>query len=49
MRLDGANVFHGVYEGIIEGWIDGDRVPGWLTGEEGRSEGKVLDGRIVDI
>lgn len=49
MRFDGANVFHGVYEGIIDGWIDGDRVPGWLTGEEGRSEGKVLDGRIVDI
>ena len=49
MRLEGANVFHGVYEGIIQGWVDGDRVPGWLTGEEGRSEGKVLDGRIVDI
>ena len=49
MRLDGVNVFHGVYEGIIQGWIDGDRVPGWLTGEEGRTEGKVLDGRIVDI
>jgi hypothetical protein len=47
MRFDGANVFHGVYEGIVEGWIDGGRVPGWLTGEEGRSEGKVQDGRIV--
>ena len=48
MRLEGANVFHGVFEGIVEGWIDGDRIPGWLTGEEGRSEGKVRDGRIVD-
>jgi central kinetochore subunit Mis15/CHL4 len=49
MRLEGANVFHGVYEGVLEGWIDGERVPGWLIGEEGRSEGKVRDGRIVDI
>ena len=28
MRLDGANVFHGVYEGIIEGWIDGEIIAG---------------------
>jgi central kinetochore subunit Mis15/CHL4 len=49
MRLEGSNVFHGVFEGIVEGWIDGERVPGWLTGEEGRSEGKVRDGRIVEI
>jgi central kinetochore subunit Mis15/CHL4 len=49
MRLEGTNVFHGVFEGIIEGWIDGERIPGWLTGEEGRSEGKVHDGRIVDM
>ena len=47
MRLEGANVFHGVFEGVVEGWIDGERIPGWLTGEEGRSEGKVRDGRIV--
>lgn len=49
MRLEGSNVFHGVFEGIVEGWVDGERVPGWLTGEEGRSEGKVRDGRIVPI
>jgi len=47
MRFDGTNVFHGVYEGVCGGWIDGERMPGWLTGEEGRSEGKVQDGRIV--
>ncbi len=49
MRLDGVNVFHGVYEGICEGWIDGERVPGWLTGEEGRTEGRVRDGRIEGV
>lgn len=49
MRLEGTNVFHGIFEGIVDGWIDGERVPGWLTGEEGRSEGKVRDGRIVEI
>ena len=49
MRLDGANVFHGIFEGIVDGWIDGARVPGWLTGEEGTSEGKVRDGRVVDM
>jgi central kinetochore subunit Mis15/CHL4 len=47
MRLDGSNVFHGVYEGIVEGWIDGARVPSWLTGEEGRTEGQIQDGRVV--
>jgi central kinetochore subunit Mis15/CHL4 len=49
MRLEGANVFHGVFDGIVDGWIDGERIPGWLTGEEGRTEGKVQDGRIVDL
>jgi central kinetochore subunit Mis15/CHL4 len=49
MRLEGSNVFHGIFEGVVDGWIDGERVPGWLTGEEGRSEGKVRDGRIVQI
>ena len=49
MRLEGSNVFHGVFEGVVDGWIDGERMPGWLTGEEGRSEGKVRDGRIVEI
>ena len=49
MRLEGGNVFHGVFEGICEGWIDGDRVPGWLTGEEGRTEGRVRDGRIESV
>lgn len=49
MRLEGVNVFQGIYEGIVEGWIDGERVPGWLTGEEGRSEGNVREGRIVDM
>ena len=49
MRFDGANVFHGIYQGIVDGWVDGKRVPGWLTGEESRSEGKVENGRIVEM
>ena len=49
MRLEGTNVFHGIYEGIVDGWIDGERIPAWLTGEEGRSEGKIRDGRIVEM
>lgn len=49
MRLEGVNVFHGVYQGICEGWVDGERVPGWLTGEEGRTEGRVRDGRIEGV
>ena len=49
MRLEGANVFQGVFEGIIDGWIDGERIPGWLTGEEGRTEGRVENGRIITM
>ena len=49
MRFEGTNVFHGIYQGVMDGWVDGKRVPGWLTGEEGRSEGRVENGRIVDM
>jgi central kinetochore subunit Mis15/CHL4 len=47
MRLEGRNVFQGVLEGVMGGWVDGRRVPGWLTGEEGASEMRVVHGRVV--
>jgi central kinetochore subunit Mis15/CHL4 len=35
-----------VRELVERGIIDGERMPGWMTGEEGISVGVVKDGRI---
>jgi central kinetochore subunit Mis15/CHL4 len=46
MSFDGAHVFAGV-RGLVEaGVIDGNRVPGWMTGESGTSFGVVRGGRL---
>jgi central kinetochore subunit Mis15/CHL4 len=42
----GTHVFAGVRELVERGIIDGERMPGWMTGEEGISVGVVKDGRI---
>lgn len=46
ITLNGTHVFAGVRELVEAGVIDGARMPGWLTGEEGVSIGVVKDGRI---
>jgi central kinetochore subunit Mis15/CHL4 len=46
VTLHGSHVFAGVRELIEHGIIDGKRMPGWMTGENGVSVGVVQDGRI---
>ena len=44
--FQGKHVFAGVRNLVEEGVIDGERMPGWMTGEEGVSVGLVQNGRI---
>jgi central kinetochore subunit Mis15/CHL4 len=44
--FQGKHVFAGVRNLIEEGVIDGEKMPGWMTGEEGVSVGLVQNGRI---
>jgi len=46
VTLHGNHVFAGVRELVECGIIDGERMPGWMTGEDGVSIGVVKDGRI---
>jgi central kinetochore subunit Mis15/CHL4 len=46
VTFQGSHVFAGV-RGLVEaGVVDGERMPGWMTGEDGVSCGVVHDGRI---
>jgi central kinetochore subunit Mis15/CHL4 len=47
ITLHGAHVFAGVRELVECGIIDGERMPGWMTGEDGVSVGVVKEGRIL--
>lgn len=42
----GQHVFAGIRKLVEAGVVDGNRMPGWMTGEEGVSIGLVKDGRI---
>ncbi|KAH7321220.1 centromere protein Chl4/mis15/CENP-N [Stachybotrys elegans] len=46
VTLQGPHVFAGVRQLVEAGIIDGERMPGWLTGEEGVSVGVVKQGRV---
>lgn len=46
LTFHGTHVFAGVRALVEEGIVDGKRMPGWMTGEEGVSVGVVKDGRI---
>jgi central kinetochore subunit Mis15/CHL4 len=49
IALNGTHVFAGIRELVECGIIDGEKMPGWLTGEEGVSVGAVKEGRIRDF
>jgi central kinetochore subunit Mis15/CHL4 len=46
ITLHGPHVFAGIRELVECGLVDGERMPGWMTGEEGVSVGVVRNGRI---
>jgi central kinetochore subunit Mis15/CHL4 len=46
ITFHGQHVFAGIRELVESGIIDGEKMPGWMTGEEGVSVGVVKEGRI---
>ncbi|KAI2631609.1 centromere protein Chl4/mis15/CENP-N [Xylaria nigripes] len=46
LSLHGPHVFAGIRQLIEAGLIDGKRMPGWMTGEDGVTMGAVRNGRI---
>ncbi|ROW03811.1 hypothetical protein VMCG_05428 [Cytospora schulzeri] len=46
LTFHGSHVFAGIRQLVEAGVIDGERMPGWLTGEEGVTIGAVRNGRI---
>ncbi|PBP16814.1 hypothetical protein BUE80_DR012427 [Diplocarpon rosae] len=46
LTFHGQHVFAGIRRLVEEGIVDGERMPGWMTGEEGVSLGVVREGRV---
>ncbi|KAI0905902.1 centromere protein Chl4/mis15/CENP-N [Ustulina deusta] len=46
LSFHGPHVFAGIRQLVEAGFIDGERMPGWMTGEEGVTMGAVRNGRI---
>jgi len=46
LTFHGTHVFAGLRQLVEAGIIDGERMPGWMTGEEGVTVGAVRHGRI---
>jgi central kinetochore subunit Mis15/CHL4 len=46
LTFHGPHVFAGIRQLVEAGIIDGERMPGWMTGEEGVTIGAVRNGRI---
>ncbi|KAG9190716.1 hypothetical protein G6011_08804 [Alternaria panax] len=46
VTFQGTHVFAGIRHLVEEGIVDGERMPGWMTGEAGVTIGSVRDGRI---
>ncbi|KAF2199693.1 CHL4 family chromosome segregation protein-like protein [Delitschia confertaspora ATCC 74209] len=46
VAFQGAHVFAGIRELVEQGVVDGEKMPGWMTGEAGVSVGAVKEGRV---
>jgi central kinetochore subunit Mis15/CHL4 len=46
VTFQGTHVFAGIRQLVEEGIVDGEKMPGWMTGEAGVTIGTVKDGRI---
>jgi central kinetochore subunit Mis15/CHL4 len=49
LTFHGSHVFAGIRQLVEHGIIDGEKMPGWMTGEEGVTIGAVRHGRIRGI
>ena len=47
LSFQGSSVFYGIRRLVEAGVVDGKRMPGWMTGQEGVSWGIVKDGRML--
>lgn len=47
LTFHGSHIFAGMRKLVEAGIVDGERIPGWMTGEDGVSVGIVRDGRIA--
>jgi len=47
ITFHGSHVFAGIRTLVEQGIVDGEKMPGWMTGEEGVSIGVIRDGRLV--
>jgi central kinetochore subunit Mis15/CHL4 len=46
VAFQGTHVFAGIRELVEEGIVDGEKMPGWMTGEAGVTIGTIREGRI---
>jgi central kinetochore subunit Mis15/CHL4 len=46
VAFQGTHVFAGIRQLVEEGIVDGEKMPGWMTGEAGVTIGSVREGRI---
>ncbi|KAF2737298.1 CHL4-domain-containing protein [Polyplosphaeria fusca] len=46
LTFQGSHVFAGIRKLLEEGVIDGEKMPGWMTGEAGVTTGAIKNGRI---
>ncbi|CAO2658656.1 Nn.00g063790.m01.CDS01 [Neocucurbitaria sp. VM-36] len=46
ITFQGTHVFAGIRQLVEEGIVDGEKMPGWMTGEAGVTIGAVKEGRI---
>lgn len=46
ITFQGSHVFAGIRQLVEEGIVDGEKMPGWMTGEAGVTIGAVREGRI---
>ncbi len=47
LSFQGTHIFAGIRQLVQSGVVDGEKMPGWMTGEAGVSVGAVKEGRIV--
>lgn len=47
VRFEGTHVFAGIRNMVEEGIVDGFKMPGWMTGEDGVNVATVKDGKVL--